>query len=86
MKKVNLLSRAEIRKVLGGVAPTDCRIETYNKAAGALIDAWVAVCGNNTESCETISHNASVYASESVTSTVGSRYDCGCDGWGPPQA
>lgn len=72
-----------MRKVSGGVAgPTICRIETYNKANGELLDAWNADCGSSTDSCATISYNASVHASTYVTATVGSRYDCECDGWG----
>ena len=73
-----------MKKVLGGVmAPTICRIETYNKSTGALISAWNADVGSSTDSCETISNYASVHASESVTSSVGARFDCECDGWGP---
>jgi len=84
MKKVNLLSKAEMKNVMGGVVrPTTCRIETYNKSTGALIDAWEADCGNSTDACATISNNASVHASQSVTSSVGARFDCECDGWGP---
>ncbi len=85
MKKVNLLSRAEMKKVLGGNAPAlaECKI-TNVSGNGTLIDTTTYETGGYSGwSCEQMkADTASRAATIHIQNGGSTHYDCGCDGWG----
>ena len=84
MKKVNLLSRAEMKKVLGGVAAQSRCTVTNTNGGGTTVDTITYETGGYSGwTCDGMMADTAGRAATIHAQNGGStHYDCGCDGWG----
>lgn len=84
MKNVNLLSKAEMRKVLGGyIAQAQCKVTNTN-GGGTTIDTYSYETGGYSGwTCDEMKQDIKEKGEAMHVANGGStHYDCGCDGWG----